>query len=379
MQTKKIVLIFPFDLLSHYLRCLVLADQYDPKHYRVLFLSSTTYNTFVYEKGYETFEAAQFNVEEVMKCTANFSFTWLKKASLLSVFKAQVAAIQAYQPQIVIGDMAPTLKMAAAYCNVQYISLLNGYLTKYDAGHRALPQQHPLQYLLKFLPKTTQQKLTKIGEQYVFRHIHHPFNEIRKAYGLNSADSYLDEMEGDITYICDLPALFPQLDKPKHVKFIGPLVYQHHTLSDNFMAQIPTDKPVICVTMGSTGNWEDLRFLNDPYFRKYLIVTVADQHNIIKGPHVVAKNFINLQQLLAKADLLICHGGNGTVYQGVLANVFMLFVTNHFEQEWNATALQANNYGKTANQFSEKQWRSNIAEGILITAKNKHLSLLSMD
>jgi UDP-N-acetylglucosamine:LPS N-acetylglucosamine transferase len=36
-----------------------------------------------------------------------------------------------------------------------------------------------------------------------------------------------------------------------------------------------------------------------------------------------------------RVDILICHGGNGTVYQALSHGVPLLFFPGNFEQEWN--------------------------------------------
>ncbi|RYF20266.1 MAG: hypothetical protein EOO42_12735 [Flavobacteriales bacterium] len=65
---------------------------------------------------------------------------------------------------------------------------------------------------------------------------------------------------------------------------------------------------------------------------------------------------------------MICHGGNGTLYLGILTNVYMLCLSSHFEQEWNVHALEKNKRGEFATDFTEAQWRERINAGIKKTA-----------
>src|SRR5690606_10563786 len=110
---RKTILFFPFNLLSHYLRCLVLADTYDRNEYRIYFISSDEYNEFVFKHGYEVFSCKQFSASEVMRCSRRFDFSWLNPADLEEVMLDQVRAIRELNADLVIGDMAPSLKMAA--------------------------------------------------------------------------------------------------------------------------------------------------------------------------------------------------------------------------------------------------------------------------
>jgi len=122
-ETKITILFFPFNLLSHYLRSLVLADSYDRYQYNILFLSSERYDAFVHQHQYKTFSCLQFNQDDVMSCIRRFEFDWLKQSVLEQIMLAQVNVIKSLGAEIVIGDMAPTLKMAAECCRVPYLPL----------------------------------------------------------------------------------------------------------------------------------------------------------------------------------------------------------------------------------------------------------------
>lgn len=359
-QNIKRILIFPFNLLSHYLRCIVLAQKYDPSEYEILFQSSPNYDSYVTKHGFKTFSCEQFDPEYVMKCTAKFDFSWLNQADLERIMLAQVSAIKTHQADLVIGDVAPSLRMAAELTGVKYISLVNSYMTKYYAHTRQLPKTHENYKIVKCLPEPVVKGITSIAEKVTFRKVHQPFKDIRKKYALRKMSDYLSETEGDETLICDFEHLFPQKALPDHYRFIGPLIYDNQTLEGSWLSDIDKEKPVICVCMGSTGNWNALRFLNNEYYKRYTIITAGDKQKLLSAPHIISREFVNLNHVLKKADLLICHGGNGTVYSGIVSGVFMLCLAAHFEQEWNVSALERNGYGKSADEFDEIAWREEI-------------------
>jgi UDP:flavonoid glycosyltransferase YjiC (YdhE family) len=359
-DTRKTILFFPFNLLSHYLRCLVLADTYDQANYRVLFLSSRQYDGFVKSHGYEVFSGLNFDEEFVMQCTNNFNFDWLNLADVEKVMLSQVECISQLKADFVIGDVAPTLKMAAEITGAIYIGLVNGYMTRYYASTRHIPKKHPAYGYIKKLPPTFADVLTQIGEKLAFRKIQAPFRTLRKKYGLQKVKDYLEELEGKENLICDLPELFPQKMLPPGYKFIGPLVYQFEEAELAWQKQVDWQKPVICVCMGSTGDWSALSFLNDPYFSRYTIITAGDKNRVLSAPHVFSRTFINLNQVLQKSSLMICHGGNGTIYTGIFNQVFMLCLSSHFEQDYNIEALERKGYGKSAADFTIEMWQEQI-------------------
>lgn len=352
---------FPFNLLSHYLRCLVLADSYDKAEYEVKFLSSNRYNGFVKGHGYEVFSCAGFDADYVMSCTNNFSFDWLNEKDLERVLLGQVKCINAMKADMVIGDVAPTLKMAAELTRVKHVCLVNGYMTRYYAATRKIPKKHKAYDLMRQLPPRFADVLTMVGERLAFRKIQAPFNSLRKKYGLRYVNSYLEELEGSENLICDLPELFPQKFLPEGYRFIGPLIYQHPEDQTDWPELVNWEKPLICVCMGSTGDWESLKFLNDSYYTRYTIITAGDKANVLNAGHIISRGFLNLNKVLEKSSLMICHGGNGTIYTGILNGVFMLCLASHFEQDYNIEALERKGYGKSAAGFCEDDWKTQIS------------------
>lgn len=361
MPDKRLrILFFPFNLLSHYLRCLVLADTYDKNTHEVLFVSSKQYNNFVNSHGYDVFSCETFDADFVMRCTNNFNFDWLNAADLERVMRHQQKCILELKADIVIGDMAPTLKMAAELTGVKHIGLVNGYMTRYYAAARKIPRKHRAYALMQHLPPKIADVLTRMGERLTFRKIQAPFNLLRKKYGLPKVKDYLKELEGNENLICDLPDLFPQKMLPQAYRFVGPLLYQYKDAADNWTQTIDRGKPIICVCMGSTGNWISLDFLNDAYYSRYTIIAAGDKQKVLSANHIISRDFINLNQVLEKCQLMICHGGNGTIYTGIFNRVYMLCVASHFEQDYNIQALERKGYGKSAAGYTAAMWREQV-------------------
>lgn len=364
MATKKRILIFPFNILAHYLRCLVLADEFDKNEYEVLFAYSELYNVFVKQKGYKSFFVKHFNANDALEELANFEFKWLNKPDMEDVLLSQITAIKKLGASMVLGDAVPTLKMASEYCGVKYISVVNGYLSPYYSNYREISRTHKAYPLLKSVPRMMAKLLTIYAERLAFKKIHMPFKMLRKHYRLKPLSSYMDEMQGDEVVICDDPHIFPQKKLPKRYTIIGPLIYQHPLDDPRWLNTLNLIKPTICVCMGSSGDWEKLQFLNDSYYQRYNIISVGDKKGVLRSAHIIAKSFVNLSQVLQFSHLLICHGGNGTTNCGFVERVYMLCISSHMEQEWNIQGLERLGIGKSANDFDAVQWKEEILKVI---------------
>ncbi len=357
MKVKKRILVFPFDLLSHYLRCITLVNNHiDKNEYEVWFLNSSSYGHYSAEHGFEKFEGEQFDVKKVMTCAEKFDFSWLNEIDLERVLLSQVNAILEFKPDIVIGDVAPTLKMAAELTNVKHFALTNGYMTRYYAYTRKLSRTHSAYKYSKIVPQRYFNIITNWAETISFKLVHKPFKSIRKKYGLKPIGNYLLEMEGDQNWICDLVELFPQNKLPLNYKSIGPLLYKVNKQEGMWLQGLPTEKPIIFICMGSTGNWKALSFFNNESYNHYTIITAGDTKKELSAEHIVSRDFVNIEQVLNVSSLMICHGGNGTIYHGLMKGIYMLCLTSHFEQEWNVHALERFDYGCSANGFTKSDW-----------------------
>ncbi len=338
--------------MSHYLRCIALAKQYND--HEILFAYSEKYDPFVKKAGYGSFKVETFNAEEVMKCIIKFDFSWLNYAEIEKVFLSQITALKDYKPYLVIGDTAPSLKMAAEMAGIKYICLMNGYMSKYYDGVRPVSRTHYSYEYVNKLPPRIGNFITKFAEAASFKVVHKPFRSLRKKYGLRVIHDYLSELEGDENLICDEMFLFPQKGLPQNYKIIGPLLYSTNLKEDELLNTLDPKKPNICVCLGSSGTWENLNFLSEQKYAFVNIIVAGDINRTLTGAHIYHKDFINLNEILPTCSFMICHGGNGTIYEGLKHNIFMLCITSHFEQEWNVKRLEQLNLGLLINDSPAK-------------------------
>jgi len=336
---KPVVLIFPFDLLSHYSRCIQLAKSIQDK-YEIYFNSSRKYNNFIMNAGFKHFDCESFDPDIVLEDSRKFEFSWLNYDNLKRVYLCQVKNIQKFKPAAVLGDTAPTLKMAAEFTKTKHISLMNGYMSKYYAFTRRISKEHPAAKFQNKLPEKLFEYMTKTGEKAAFHIIQRSFNKLRKENNLPRRKMYLDELEGDINFICDDQEMFPQKNLPANYKFIGPLYYSSDKMEPEIQKFLDNDRPSILANIGSSGELKRFSFLNNEYFKDFNIIVTGEMDTGLNGKNVINNKFINNAAILDKIDLVLCHGGNGTIYQSLAFGVPLICATSIFEQEWNAQRVQ---------------------------------------
>ena len=327
-------MVFPLDMAAHYLRCLELCKKLGTQ-FEILFAYSPKYDKFVKKSGFNTFDVANFNSEEIIVGASSFDFSWLNRRTIESILATQIAAIEEHKPSLVLGDAAFTLKMAAEKTNVPYVSLLNGYMTKYCCITRKVSPSHPGYPYSKTMPKKVFDRLTRVIEHAMLEKVHAPFRRVRKKLGLSKLHYLLEELEGDFNLICDLPSFFPQKKLPENYEFVGPLFYRGDEEEQRVLDFLETDHLCIMVSTGSTGNWKKLSLMSDPVFSDSRIVISGNAGNAIHANNILSSNFVNHTKIMPKVDIVICHGGNGTAYQALSHGIPLLFFSGNFEQEWN--------------------------------------------
>jgi len=371
-SAKPLLLFLPFNQLSHYLRCIRLAHLLK-KYFDIRFAYSADYEAFIAKGNFKTFPCHTINTKYVMQKASSFDFTWLSQEVLEQVYLAQVRVLSQLKPAVVIGDMAPTLKMAAEKTGITYISVINGYMSKYNAGNRSLSRTFPAYAVLKRLPASLLTKLINRGEQLTFIYTHRSFREMREKHGLSKTSYLLDEFEGDFTWIGDLPELFPQKPLPPHYHMIPPLFYRSNTATTFHPDKLDRGKRTMFVSMGSTGNWQQLTFLNDSRFSDFNIITAADKEGVLKGMHIIPALFVNADEVFPYTDLVICHGGNGTIYQALLYAIPVLCKTSHFEQEWNVQAVEQHGLGQSLDDINTPEGYRAVIESWITQKGNPAL------
>lgn len=355
------ILVFPFNLLSHYSRSLQLCGAIRDK-FNIRFPSSSLYNKLIEKHRFNTFDCESFDSGMVLEAAKQFDFSWLSLEKTEKIFLSQGTAIRKFNPVCVIGDTAPTLRMAAEYTNTRYFSIMNGYMTKYYKTGRRIPSAHPLYNLFRFFPAAPQRMIVGLGERIKFREIHKPFSLLRKKYGLLAKRTYLDEIEGDYNLICDPDEFFPQKELPENYYIIGPLYYVGNDDERDLFKILPKNGKNIVINLGSSGNWERLKFLGDSVFNQYNFIIAGDVPFAFNRQNIITRKFINMSAILEKVDLVICHGGNGTIYQSLAYGIPLLCLTNIFEQEWNVQQLESSGLGRSINKIKDRDQLKRIID-----------------
>lgn len=345
-NTSPTVLVFAFDLLAHYTRCLRIADLLADE-FEFVFQTSG-YDEIVRRQGFRTFSCHRLAEKELIANGCREDVMNWPRAEMEQVMLEQCEAIERYQPAFVIGDMSPTLSMAAERTETYFVSVVNAYLTRHYDAPFEMPDCLPnITADIVDVPPFYRNRLADREGFIAVARSQKEFRFLRRRYNLTKKLNLALELEGDQTWVCDTSALHPLREQlPTGVKEIGPLRFFPRNVPHAANTSVRPDRKTVLVTMGSSGNYEWLQKLEADCFSKYDFLVCGRTTERILPDHVRYISFADLNELTPRVSMLICHGGNGSLYQALAAGKPALCVPSFFEQQFNADCIAKTGWGE---------------------------------
>lgn len=152
----------------------------------------------------------------------------------------------------------------------------------------------------------------------------------------------MDELTGNFNFICDHTHLFPLKSPfPKTYHIIGPLFFDFNSRFATAIKNEKRDGKTIIVSLGSSGNPQSLEVFKNPLFSEFNFIVAGIENSYRQRQNFSYYPHLNFSKIMPQADLLVCHGGNGSIYQALACGVPVLCFPEDFEQFWNAERVVA--------------------------------------
>jgi UDP:flavonoid glycosyltransferase YjiC (YdhE family) len=335
------------------------------------------YAHLISQEAFKIYDApSQAGVNRIMnKVQVEGTWHWFDEEMIKKEVQTQHKALQSIiedrksKPDVIITDLSQVMSITAELEGVPLVSILNftwtnhGRIRHTPAEYhittrvcRRLGMAHVNECLAQWFGTTTM-VLRMLLALWV-----KPYNRVRKSLGLRSKRNFFDQMAGDLILMPDFAA-FKGIEMSKTALPIGPLAwepqdqeilaYADTATVERFQVFLnaDTDIPLIYLTMGSTGTLALFRMviaaLKDKPYR--LAITTGGQFDLADlgelPTNVCTIPFFPGNRILEKASVTINHGGSGSVYQTMAAQVPQVMIPTHPDQQWNADIVQAEGVG----------------------------------
>jgi UDP:flavonoid glycosyltransferase YjiC (YdhE family) len=333
------ILLFPdANFLAHVSRLLEIGKVLRDAHgAAVAFAGAGPYLSLARDEGFPVhpcFTVAREETLDLARRALLMDPVWWQRVVARSI-RSDVEVIRRERPEVVVGDMHWSLRASAAECGVPYVSLVNAAWTNHLDHRLAALDGHLLTRLLGPRLATALFPTFKAAALW-FWAFPYKLWRLRSGQWSVSARNLFDVVEGDLTLLADVPEFAPTRALPRNVRHVGPVLWQPRMPPPAWLAGLPTGRPTVYVTMGSTGDRRLFEtalaaFANTEYQVLMTTGPVGLDHalpsNVFVAPYAPGA------ALMARADVCVNHGGNGTIYQALAAGVPVVGVPTHADQQ----------------------------------------------
>lgn len=263
------------------------------------------------------------------------------EATLTDYVMADLELINQFQPDFLIGDLRLSLLVSSRLSRIPYATITNAYWSPYADINHPVPDI----LLVKLLGVTAGQWLFDKVRPLIFKYHAKPLNAVLKKFGVDLIVQDIKEAytRADYTLYAENEGLIPMNKLPENHFFMEQIFWSTSSAKvADWLAALPTDKPIIFLTMGSSGNDGLLKIMLKALSKMPVIVICATVKKEIECNYdnVHTSPFIPADLAIKKADILICNGGSALVYQGLVANKTVIGIPENLDQYLTTSSVQ---------------------------------------
>lgn len=339
MERIKVLFFAEAVTLAHVGRPIALAQALDPARFEVHFACADGFEFCFAGTSFKRWTIHSIPSEQFLKALAGGKPVYTA-ATLAGYVEDDLRVLDAVRPDIVVGDFRLSLSVSARLRNVPYVSLMNAYWSPHVVQHYSVPNLP----LTSLVPIRIANALFRMARPFAFASHSTPLNRVRRQFGLPSLGTDLRKVYTDADYsmYADVPELFPPKSLPQQHAYIGPIIWAPPLATPDWWGTLPEDKPIIYVTLGSSGQGRLLPQVLDALSTLPVTVIAAtagtiDVANAPANAHVAA--YLPGDLAARRASLVICNGGSPTSQQALVAGVPVLGIASNLDQFLNMSGV----------------------------------------
>ena len=268
------------------------------------------------------------------------------EATLSRYVADDLELLKQVRPDVVVGDFRLSLSVSARLAQVPYLTISNAYWSPYVRQAYPIPE-HPLAQRFGL---TVAQFLFGLARPLVFAHHTLPLNRLRRRHGLPPLGFNLNRVYTDADHVlyADVPEMFTMQGLPENHHFLGPILWSPPVPKPDWWQRIPLDRPILYVTLGSSGQARLLPTVLEALAALPVTVLLAGSGQRLPTTlpdNLLAADYLPGMEAAKLAQLVICNGGSPTSHQALAAGVPVLGLPSNLDQFLNMQAVEASGAG----------------------------------
>lgn len=331
--------------LAHVARPVSLAYSLDPQRFDVHLAHHPRYRQLLGPLEFTEHAIDSITPQQFMQALATGSPLY-DYATLSAYVEADLRLLAEVKPDIVVGDLRLSLAVSAELTGVPYVALSNAYWSPYCQQRYIIPDLP----MTRLLGPTLGQAVFSLARPVVFALHCLPMQRLRRSYGLTGVGFDLREVytRANYTLYADVPDLFHMQHLPPHHRFIGPVVWSPRFPLPHWWQDVPRNKPILYLTLGSSGQAGLLPALIAALGQ--LDVTALVSTAGAPAPQALPANvylaaYLPGEEAVKLASLVVCNGGSPTTHQALVHGVPVIGVAGNLDQYLNMAAIAESGAG----------------------------------
>lgn len=336
---RKILFVAEAVTLAHVGRVIALASTLEPARYDVHVACANGYDFCFAGTRFTRWPIRSIPSRQFLSALADGKPVY-DQATLERYVEDDLALLAEVSPDLVVGDFRLSLSVSARVAKLPYISLINAYWSPYTAPRYRVPNIP----LTRFLPVPLADLLFRIARPVAFALHARPLNNVRRKYGLPALGNDLRRVytDADHTLYADVAELFPPVNMPVNHSYLGPVTWSPPLPAPEWWDTLPHDRPLVYVTLGSSGQGQLLRLVLQALSKLPVTVLAASAGTIELASipdNARLASFLPGEEAAARAALVVCNGGSPTCHQALAHGVPVVGIASNLDQFLNMDGI----------------------------------------
>lgn len=351
MASKGKILILPYThTFSHLSRPLIIARELRSRGYEIIFAGNSRNIRILKDEGFPVEHLWEPDPGILFGNIRNKKIKFASASVIQKMIDDDQLIIDAVRPDLVLTDGRFSAMISTQFKNVRHAAIVNTSSTEFRANPY-FPIFERTPSALKFIDSLNVQL-----ERILFDSLMGIFKRISHLKKLNKTVTATNCLTGvDLTLMADIPEYFPAKNLPASYHYIGPLTWKsgNNKAMPGWWKDVSTQKPLIYITMGTTGHKDFFPLVREQFLHSQYpaVMTTGGQVDLLESVagkfHVEA--FLDGDTIMDACDLVVCHGGNGTIYQALEYGKPVIGIPTLPDQEFNMRRVVAIGAGTLLN------------------------------
>ena len=333
--------------LAHMARCITLANElHNTGNYMITIAADNRYDDIIGSVPFRRIPldsiSSQFFEKKLAKGSPIYNVE-----TLTSYVNEELRIIDEISPDFIIGDFRISLAISSRIKKIPYATITNAYWSPYADIAYPIPEMP----LTKIFGVAIAQKLFDMVRPIVFKFHTLAFNKVCKKFRHSALSYDLREIytHADYTFYADIEALIPMKSLPNNHIFIGPILWSAKVPLPVWWESLPVDKPIVFITLGSSGDSSLLPLLLDTLSHMDVtVICVTAKKTFVENSsaNIFIADFLPADLVVKKADIVITNGGSPMAYQCIAENKYIIGLPSNLDQYLMMSLVDKEGYGK---------------------------------